>query len=105
MPQPIRREAQLLPDGKGGWKFGVQVKDTPGGEGVQVAGLTPKGPAERLGVEVEDVIVGVNGQRARNRDDYARLLDASPQGKARFEIIDRRNRAPETREVLLGPNK
>src|SRR5262249_35156049 len=105
MPQPVRREAQLLPDGKGGWKFGVQVKDMPEDEGVLVVGVTASGTAERLGVEAGDVIGGGNGERGRNRADYARLIDAAPKGKARFEIIDKRNNKPEEREVLLGPNK
>jgi hypothetical protein len=103
-PPPIRREVALQPDGNGGWKLGARVQKRDDGEGVRVVGLTPNGPAQKLGIEPGDVIVGVNGEAVKSNEQYGSLLDAS-RGRARLEIIDVRNSKPEMREVTLAPEK
>jgi hypothetical protein len=67
-----------------GLKLGAKVAAATGG--VKVVEVGAGSPAARLGLEPGDVILSVNGVAARGLAEYARLLDAAPQGKARLEI-------------------
>jgi S1-C subfamily serine protease len=44
------------------------------GRGARVTGLAFDGEAERIGLEVGDVIVGVNGQRLQSPHDWANII-------------------------------
>jgi hypothetical protein len=67
-----------------GLKLGAKVAAASGG--VKVVEVGAGSPAARLGLEPGDVILSVNGVAAKSLAEYAKLLDAAPQGKARLEI-------------------
>ena len=50
--------------------------------GVRVAGLEPKGPAARAGVEVGDIVITIDGTAVGGVDDLVRLLTEDRVGRA-----------------------
>jgi len=50
--------------------------------GVRVAGLEPNGPAIRAGLEVGDILVGIDGKPVSGVDDLVRLLTEDQVGRA-----------------------
>lgn len=53
----------------------------PADTGVFVAQVTPKSPADRAGVKVGDMIIGLDDATVRSIDDLHRLLTEKPVGK------------------------
>jgi hypothetical protein len=84
-----------------GWRLGVRVTGSP--RGVQIVGVADRSPAAKVGLEAGDVIVSVNGMTARSVEEYARLLDASPQGRARLGVLDVRSNQVTVVDVQLEP--
>lgn len=81
--------------------IGEQSKD-----GIVVAGVTPAGGAEAAGVEVEDVIVAINGKSLTGHDHpvdtlYRVLEDVSPGGNVKLAVS--RNGNIETYDVGTTP--
>lgn len=60
------------------------------GDGVMVDGLISGGPAERIGLEVGDIITSVDGNPIEDTSDLYRALQRSG-GFARLRIIDVRS--------------
>jgi len=52
----------------------VHVGKLPVESGISVAGIEPNSPADRAGVKVGDIIVGINDQLVSSIDDLHRLL-------------------------------
>ena len=50
--------------------------------GVRVAGLEPNGPAIRAGLEIGDILVGIDGKPVSGVDDLVRLLTEDQVGRA-----------------------
>jgi len=50
-------------------------KDRAGNDGVAVSELADRSPAMRIGLQKDDVIIGVNRQRARNIAELTRLIE------------------------------
>jgi hypothetical protein len=86
-----------------GYRLGASVSATAAG--IKVVRVTPGSPAQKLGLEADDVIVSVNGMPVRTLAEYAKLLDASPMGKARLEILDARSKKALVKEVQLQPER
>lgn len=50
------------------------------GRGVRVLSVRPQGPAEKAGLQSDDLIVAVAGVRVRQQSDFADILAAFPPG-------------------------
>jgi serine protease Do len=60
-------------------------------EGVVISRLDPKGPLARAGFEVEDMILGINGQPVEGMDSFIALVNSLPSGqRATFIAVDHR---------------
>lgn len=57
--------------------------------GAQVVAVWPNSPAQRIGLEVGDVIVGIDNLPVRSLDEYRRLLGP---GSRRVELLIRDGR-------------
>jgi S1-C subfamily serine protease len=60
-----------------GRRVGIEL-----GSGVEILALEPDGPADRAGLEVEDVVVGFGEESVASVDDLHRLLTEHPLGAA-----------------------
>jgi S1-C subfamily serine protease len=60
-----------------GRRVGIEL-----GSGVEVLALEPNGPADRAGLEVEDVIVSFGDESVTNVDDLHKILTEHPVGEA-----------------------
>ncbi|MGB2867008.1 MAG: trypsin-like peptidase domain-containing protein [Bacteroidota bacterium] len=59
--------------------------------GIIVSELQSKGPAEKAGLKVGDIIVGVNGEKVVNEEDFlAVVIDASPGDVLKLKIYRER---------------
>jgi hypothetical protein len=81
------------------WRFGAQVFNREG-DGVLVGRVFPGTPAERAGLETDDVIVAIDGQPIRDEDDYARTIDGS-EGKIKVEFRKGGSGEAQTKSVKL----
>ncbi len=61
-------------------------------QAVEVAGILPGGPADRAGVQQEDLIVAMNGRILGGVDDLHRLLAGSAAPKSLVATIVRGER-------------
>ncbi|MBC8871286.1 MAG: serine protease [Planctomycetes bacterium] len=59
-----------------------QRRFPPAQEGMVVQSLQPDGPAARAGINKGEVLVAVDGQKVRLRDDYVRLVRAKKPGQS-----------------------
>ena len=79
--------------------LGVQGRD--GGGGAQLTQITPKGPAEKAGLKVGDVIKSVNGQPVAGYSKLTDSLKGKPPGeKLKLEVV--REEKPQEIEITLG---
>ncbi len=69
--------------------------------GALVAGLTPKGPAEKSGIEVGDVILEFDGKSIKQMRDLPRIVAETSVGKA-VQVVVLRKGKRETVPVTLG---
>lgn len=70
------------------WRLGITGTEWPG-VGVRISTMEPGSPAERMGIEVTDVIVQVNGRPIRTMYDLQSAVAASG-GYARVLVLDNR---------------
>jgi hypothetical protein len=70
------------------WRLGITGFDWPG-VGVRIASIEPGGPAERMGIEVTDVIVQINGRPIRSMYDLRNAVAYSG-GHVRVLVLDNR---------------
>jgi hypothetical protein len=61
----------------GGPVFGARAQAN-NGDGVLVTQVVPGSPAERMGLEVNDVILSINGRPVASVRDYSEAIDQSP---------------------------
>jgi hypothetical protein len=105
VPEPGGKPTALRPTTQPGRRYRLGASVTATAAGVKVVRVAPGSPAHKLGLEPDDVIVSVNGMPARTLAEYAKLLDASPMGKARLEILDARSKKAIVKEVQLQPER
>jgi hypothetical protein len=103
-PVAFELPGEAAGDGARGYKLGARVNLRPGGQGVVVQAVTLDGPAARLGIEKDDVILAVNGQPVRSLQEYARLLDTSG-GRVRLTLVDHRSGKTFYPNVALEPER
>jgi serine protease Do len=60
--------------------------------GVPVDSVTPKGPAERAGIQPEDIILSVNGADIANGDDLIAKVSELPVGSKAKVVVDRQGK-------------
>ena len=77
-----------------GRRIGIEL-----GSGVEVLALEPDGPAERAGLEVEDVIVSFGDESIRSVDDLHKKLTEHPVGQSAAIGVLRDGRRIEVRVV------
>jgi len=66
----------------------VEIFRLPDGRGVLVELVVADSPAEKAGIEVEDVIVAVNGEPLRDSDYFASIIaDTAPGEQIRLSVI------------------
>jgi S1-C subfamily serine protease len=66
-----------------GRRVGIEM-----GSGVEILAIEPDGPADRAGLEVEDVVVAFGDESVSSVDDLHKYLTESPVGKAvRVDVI------------------
>lgn len=79
--------------------LGVQMEDAEGG-GVRLMVITPKSPAEKAGLKVDDVVLAVNGKETPDRETMGAIIGLNrPGDKVRVRI--RRGDAEEEIEATL----
>lgn len=71
------------------------------GSSMEIESLYPAGPAERAGMEIGDVIVGVGGEPVANSGDYANLRRGMERGQS-ISVDVRRGDRTLTLEVTPG---
>jgi S1-C subfamily serine protease len=79
-----------------GRRVGIEM-----GTGVEVLALEPRGPADRAGLEIEDVIVSFGDESVASVDELHKLLTDQPVGKAVEVSVIRDGRRVE-RTVVPG---
>lgn len=79
----------------------VDSLDLPGVYGAWVQAIGPDSPAEKAGVNVDDVIVGYNGQRVESAMALRRMVHETPAGRT-VEIRLIREGAPRLLQAELG---
>ena len=77
----------------------AQWYDSP--VGIYVGGVFPGGPAEKAGMEVEDIIVEVDGKKATSFADLQEVLNTKQAGDELLITVVRRTRQIDLR-VELG---
>jgi len=70
------------------WRLGITGIEWPG-VGVRISTMEPGSPAERMGIEMTDVIVQLNGRPIRTMYDLQSAVAASG-GYARVLVLDNR---------------
>ena len=71
------------------------------GKGVRIMEVLKGSPAERSGLEADDLVTAIAGKPVRTMEDFARILGPAPAGaQLQFEI--KRNRKQQQLEVTLG---
>jgi S1-C subfamily serine protease len=88
--------AQTAPPGLKPAAPGLQLRPS----GLQVLGVVPGSTAARQGIERGDIIVGVDGQPVRSREDLGHWITAAGR-VARLQVID--SRTGWQQEVLVYP--
>ncbi len=79
----------------------VEIFGLESTQGVLVNAVLEDSPAEQGGLQVEDVIVAVNGEHVRSTDQFrAQVADLVPSERAEFEVV--RDGEPKTLFVRLG---
>ncbi|MFC1597121.1 caspase family protein [Planctomycetota bacterium] len=91
-PVPNRRDG-----GPQGPRLGASAVDEVGG-GVRVVQVLPDFPASQAGLQVDDVILRINGQLIRNSRDYSNAVDGS---NRQMEITFRDGRTRQVRTVMI----
>ena len=77
------------------------VADDSGGRGVRVLSVRTGGPADRSGLQPQDLVLGAQGRRLRQLTDLTTILAAmSPGDKLSLEIV--RGNRPLHVDVMLG---
>ncbi|HEX3149157.1 MAG TPA: trypsin-like peptidase domain-containing protein [Gemmataceae bacterium] len=79
-----------------GRRVGIEM-----GAGVEIIALEPDGPADRAGLEVEDIVVAFGDESIANVDDLHKLLTETPVGERVQVSVIRDGRRLE-REVVPG---
>jgi hypothetical protein len=82
------------------WRFGKQVLNLAGGQGVYVRRVFRDTPAERAGLGEGDVIVSIDSQPIRDEDDCARAIDRSD-GTIKILLRQAGSRELVSREIKL----
>jgi S1-C subfamily serine protease len=68
--------------------LGVWYRTAPRGDGVEVTGVLSGSEAERIGLEVGDRILTVNGQPIRSKADFRRAMeDTGPAVRLRIRNV------------------
>jgi putative serine protease PepD len=81
--------------------LGVQTREFQSGPGAYVAGLTPGAPAAHAGLQVGDVVVGVDGEPVTIPEDISTAIqDRRPGEQIQIEV--QRAGARKTLQVTLG---
>jgi len=94
-------------------RLGILVKPIPDLEasayglsssgGVIVDWVDPKGPLGKIGLEVDDIILAVNGHPAEDVETFTTLVDSIPHGKKITLIVrDHRSGQVGSVQVALG---
>lgn len=79
--------------------LGVQMEDAEGG-GVRLMVISPKSPAEKAGLKVDDVVLGINGRETPDRETMAAVIGLNKPGDT-VKIRVRRGDAEEEVEATL----
>ena len=69
--------------------------------GARVIGVDEKGPAKPAGVEIDDVVIQLDGKEIKEMADLPRIVTATPIGKE-VEVVIVRKGKEETRKVKVG---
>jgi hypothetical protein len=69
-------------------------------EGLEVDAVTPEGPADRAGMQDEDVIVSIAGRQVRNMATYMQAMSLQKKGTT-IEVVVLRKGAKKTLKVKL----
>jgi S1-C subfamily serine protease len=83
------------------WRLAISGTPDPVYGGIRITSVEPGSSVERIGLEVGDVIVEVNGQTVRTGEDLNRAVLGSG-GYLRIRLFDCRTRAYVFRGVNLS---
>src|SRR5215204_3232726 len=65
-----------------------QLTDLPRGQGVVVTHVLPDSPAARAGLRRHDILLDYDGQKIRDCEHFARLIQADkPERKVRINVL------------------
>lgn len=89
--KPAAEAAPTAPAGpvaERGWLGAVTDDAADRGRGVRITRLAPGGPAEKGGLQANDLITGLGGVRVRSMDDFASIMEVTPPGTTlTFEVL------------------
>ncbi|HEX8916717.1 MAG TPA: PDZ domain-containing protein, partial [Humisphaera sp.] len=80
--------------------LGVMLADAP--NGAKVMQVVPESPAEKAGIQVDDVIVKVNGKEIESREALVNTIRALSPGQEVSLSVDRGGKDKEVRAKLVG---
>ncbi len=90
--------------------LGIQMEDSEG-EGVKITGVTPKTPAEKAGLKIEDIILAINGKEITDRETLSATIGRCKPGDAvkirfrRGETEDEVSATLERRPASFGTDR
>jgi hypothetical protein len=98
LPEPTGRA-----DGPASQRYRLGARVVAAADGVKVVAVADGSPAAQAGLKADDVILSVKGTQVRGLEEYGKLLDDAPQGKARLEVLDARTMKAAVKDVQLEP--
>lgn len=87
----LRRE--LMPESSTRARPGMRLGDDEGGRGVRVLHVEPGSPAEKAGLQVGDLLVGIADAKVRNTEEARERLRESRTAE-KLSVTVKRNRKP-----------
>src|SRR5689334_17114311 len=70
--------------------YGLGISGDIGSSGIHISSVDSDSPAERVGLEIDDVILTVNGHPILSVDDWISVMDQN-NGHVRLRVRDGRN--------------
>lgn len=84
--------------------LGVQSKSSENNEGALVERVVPGSPAQKIGLQVGDIITRINDKNIQNPQDLVEAITKHKPGES-IDVTYERNNKLTTKNVILGTNK
>jgi serine protease Do len=81
-------------------KLGISIEDLEEGEGVKITNVSENSPADKQGLQKEDIILQINDKKVKDVDGLKPLFQSAKEGSS-FKFQIRRNKETKVIEVKL----